>query len=463
MESQRALAAYREHFSAAGLPEAAWHEFGGLYRAFQSGATGKVEWSAVAPPQPGDVVPYAEIDLPGLRAEGQGLAAQLAWVVLNGGLGTSMRMQCAKSLVPVKGERTFLDLIVAHATTLRRGWQQDLPLLFMNSFATSDDTRAALALQGVRTACPGRGLPVEFVQHRFPRVRAADGAPFAPPDSKQAWAPPGHGNLYLALACSGTLEQLLAQGVRWVFVSNADNLGASPDPGILAFLARSGTQFAMEVTPRTAADVKGGTLVRYRGQLRLLEIAQVPTGREAEFQEIARFPAFNTNNLWLDLRALQERMAAGPLRLPLIVNRKSVAGVDVVQLETAMGAGIGLFDRAAGILVPRRRFAPVKTTDDLLVRRSDAYLEGEPSPLVPNPARDERLGPVVVKLDPVFYGSVPNLDLRIPDPPSLLEAASLELVGDVRLGRGVRVRGRVRLENRGPGPRLVGDRSVLSG
>ena len=219
----------------------------------------------------------------------------------------------------------------------------------------------------------------------------------------------------------------------------------------------------MEVPEKHTADDKGGTLMRRGGRLQLLEIAQVEEGHLSEFQDLGRFPVFNTNNLWVDLEALARRLQAGSLDLPLIVNRKEVEGVAVVQLETAMGAAIGQFERSAGVLVGRERFAPVKTTDDLLVRRSDVYVKSEASPLVVNPGRDPVLGPPLVELDPRYCRSVADLDRRVPVAPSLVGARSLRVVGDVHFGRGVQVRGDVEVRAGDGAPLMIDDGTVLSG
>ena len=68
----------------------------------------------------------------------------------------------------------------------------------------------------------------------------------------------------------------------------------------------------------------------------------------------------------------------GLLKLPLIKNKKTVNPRDadtaaVFQLETAMGSAIECFRSAGAVVVPRTRFAPVKTCNDLFVLRSDAY------------------------------------------------------------------------------------------
>jgi UTP--glucose-1-phosphate uridylyltransferase len=439
--------------------------FDRVYRVFRSGETGKIPWTEVAPPEPGDLGDMKELVGEDLRQSGESSLGQVVWIVLNGGLGTSMKMDRAKSLVPVKGRMTFLDLIARHVLALRERWGREIPILFMNSATTRDDTLQALqpyplAVQGAG----GAHLPLAFVQHRFPRICETDGLPFGDSGDPEAWAPPGHGNLYVALAGSGVLDQLLDRGVRWAFVSNADNLGASPDPSILGFVVSRRLELAMEVTPKTAADVKGGTLIRRSGRLELLEIAQVADDHVEDFKDVGTFSVFNTNNLWVDLKALRERLLRGSLDLPLIVNRKRVGSTAVVQLESAMGAAIGAFSAARGVLVPRCRFAPVKTTDDLLVRRSDVYLQGEESPLVPNPDRDPVLGPPVVSLDREYYAAVPDLDLRIPVPPSLVEASRLEVLGDVRFGAGVVLVGDVRIDGREASPPLrIEDGATLSG
>lgn len=464
MDVEEALRRILPQLASAGVSPEGTASFVRMYRAYRLGETGIVPWREVEPPQTGDLPRREDLEAGGWAAPGRRQLGRVAWIVLNGGLGTTMRMDRAKSLVAVKGTLSFLDLLARHVLDRRRDWGCALPLLFMNSFATRADTLAALAAYPL--AVPdgeGRPLPLDFVQHRFPRLQESDGLPFGDASDPAAWAPPGHGDLYASLQVSGLLGRLLRRGIRWVFVSNADNLGASLDPAILGWMAEKGYEFLMEVTPKTAADRKGGTLVRRRGRLELVELVQVPEEGRADFEDTDRFGVFNTNNLWVDLEALARRSGGGGLALPLIVNRKTVGGVPVVQLESAMGAAISTFDRTAGVLVSRRRFAPVKSVEDLVVRRSDAYVEGREAPLLPNPRRLPEWGPLVVRLDPRFFGAVEDLDVRMPDPLSLVEARTLEVRGDVRFGRGVTVRGDARVDNESAAPLLVPDGAVLGG
>ena len=194
---------------------------------------------------------------------------------------------------------------------------------------------------------------------------------------------PGHGDVFASLAATGLLGQLLEHGYEYLFLSNSDNLGATLEPKILSWLAAEGLPFVSEVVDRTEGDRKGGHLARRRsdGGLLLRETAQVPHEDQEAFEDISVHRYFNANNIWVSLRALDEKLreGGGVLELPMIVNRKTVDPTDpsspeVVQLETAMGAAIGVFEGAAAVHVPRDRFVPVKKTNDLLVVRSDAYV-----------------------------------------------------------------------------------------
>lgn len=372
--------------------------------------------------EPLEDVPALE-ELPDVDGEGP----KAAVVKLNGGLGTSMGLHGPKSLIEVKPGHTFLDVIARQA--------EGRPLVLMNSFSTDEATRAS----GVEARF--------FLQSREPKLREDDHLPVEwPQDPSLEWCPPGHGDVYVSLAASGMLEELLAEGVAYAFISNSDNLGALPDPRIPAWAAANDVPFVMEVVRGTPADRKGGHIARRRddGRIVLRETAQTPPDDDS-FTDVERWRYYNTNNLWIDLQALKQTLEddpAGP-ELPLIVNRKTVDPRDrtstpVIQLETAMGAAIGAIEGARAVLVPRTRFAPVKTTDDLLVVRSDAYEltdDGAMRPTFDGP-------PPVVALDPEFYKSLPDLERRFPHgPPSLREATRFAVHGDVTFGDGVVVRG----------------------
>jgi UTP--glucose-1-phosphate uridylyltransferase len=386
------------------------------------------------------------------RARGLAALREAVVVKLNGGLGTGMGLDKAKSLLPVKGGRTFLDLIAQQVLHLRRAHGIPLPLVLMNSFSTEADTLDALKNY---PELAQQAVPFSFRQNRIPKLRAEDLSPVDwPADPEKEWCPPGHGDLYAALSGSGMLDRLLAAGLRYAFVSNADNLGAGLDPDILGFLVATGAPFLMEVTARTEADRKGGHLAQRRnGGLLLRESAQCPPDETAQFQDIARHRYFNTNNLWIDLRQLADTMRAngGPPDLPVMINRKTVdprdaASTPVLQLETAMGAAIGVLPGAAALAVPRSRFAPVKTTDDLLALWSDAYVLGDDARLALAAQRNGR--PPAVKLDPKFYKAWPDFAARFPaGAPSLLECDALTVAGDILFGPEVVIQGRAQITN----------------
>jgi UTP--glucose-1-phosphate uridylyltransferase len=134
----------------------------------------------------------------------------------------------------------------------------------------------------------------------------------------------------------------------------------------------------------------------------------------------------------------------------------------VYQLETAMGSAISVFEGARALRVPRERFLPVKTTNDLLTVRSDVYETTDDHRVVPTPGRE--VGDLIVDLDPRFYKRVDQLDERFPvGPPSLANCYRFVVRGDVRFGQTVICLGdEITVEHRGPGRHEIHDGEVLS-
>jgi len=447
------FALFEQKMRAAGLPDVAIASFRRAYQTLVSGEKATLSEAELAPV--GDVPDQTA--LPAARAEGEAALARTVVIKLNGGLGTSMGMTRAKSLLPVKDGHSFLDVTARQIVRLRERTGAAVPLVLMNSFRTHADSLAALAPYGKLSG----SLPPDFLQHKVPRILAADLTPVAwPREPEHEWCPPGHGDLYPALQSSGLLAALLAGGYRTAFVSNADNLGAVLDPALLGWFVASGAPFAMEVKERSEADRKGGHLARTKdGRLVLRETAQCPPEERQGFEDVKRWRFFNTNNLWIDLPALARALAAahGVLPLPVIRNEKPVDPADpgsprVIQLETAMGAAISLFEGARAVRVSEERFAPVKTTSDLLRVRSDAYRRDAEERVLPAPGGLG--GAIDVELDGNFFRTVAQLDERTPHgPPSLVRCRRLVVRGDVRFGRGVVIEGDVTLEAP-PGGRL---------
>ena len=461
----RPVSASADKMRAEGVAEVAVDTFEQQLERLRGGERGVLAESEI---EPVAELPDAD-DLPDDEDGARAALARTVVIKLNGGLGTSMGMTGPKSLLEVKDGLTFLDITVRQILDLRARMDAPLPLVLMNSFATRDASLAALEAY---EDLPVEGVGLDFLQSKVPKLDADDLAPAAwPADPSLEWAPPGHGDLYPSLLSSGMLQALLDGGYRYAFVANVDNLGAVMEPRILAWFAREQIPFLMEVADRTAADRKGGHLAqRHGGGLVLREIAQTPDEDVDAFQDTSRHRFFNTNTLWIDLRALRDVLDErdGVLGLPMIVNRKTVDPADpsstaVLQLETAMGAAIDVFDGARAIRVPRERVAPVKTTDDLLALRSDAYVLHDDGVLALAPERDGPGAPLV-QLDPEHFKLVRDFEQRFPaGPPSLVGAERLTVRGDVAFGADVVVRGAVTVEQEGDGRRQIADGAVLEG
>jgi len=455
--SSDGLTACVEKMRADGVPDAAIDTFAHYYEQLAAGETGLLREE--------DLEPVAGLpDADALTEDSSTEVLDQAVVIkVNGGLGTSMGMTRAKSLLEVKDGLSFLDITAQQVLAERERSGARLPLVLMNSFATREDSVGALER---RAELAVDGVPADFVQSREPKL-LADGLEPAewPKAPALEWCPPGHGDLYPSLEASGMLATLLEQGYRYAFVSNADNLGATFDPCILAWFAAQELPFLSEVCDRTEADVKGGHIARRRegGGLVLRETAQTAPEDVVASQDVERHPYFNCNNLWMDLRAVAETLRArdGVLGLPIIVNRKTVDPSDkttpeVVQIETAMGAAIGVFAGAGALRVPRSRFVPVKTTDDLLVLRSDAYGLDAASRVVLAPERSGRQP--LVSLDPEHFKLVQDFEAHFPSgPPSLVACDRLDVEGDVTFGSSVTCRGDLRIQ----GPTRIPDGEVL--
>ncbi len=441
--SSAGLERARAKMSDAGIDPVAIETFAHYFRLLEHGETGMIAESSIEPLD-SESLDDVEID----DETASAALRTTAVIKLNGGLGTSMGMERAKSLLCVRKGMSFLDIIAKQVLHLRREHDATLPLMFMNSFRTSADTMDALARYA---DLPVAGLPLEFLQNREPKLLTKDLTPVSwPRDPDLEWCPPGHGDLYTALRGTGLLERLVDEGYERVFVSNSDNLGAVPDARIAGWFAESGAPFAIEAVRRTPSDKKGGHFARRKsdGRIVLRETAQTSKEDQASLADLDRHRFCSTNNLWFDLRAMAEALDArhGILGLPLIRNVKTVDPADpstpeVIQVETAMGAAIEVFEGARTIEVGRDRFVPVKTTNDLLVLRSDVYDVGQDFVL------DPAAGIPYVELDPAYYKLVPEFERRFPEgAPSLREASSLTVNGDWTFGARVKVVGDVALE-----------------
>lgn len=436
-----------DKMAAAGINQAAIDNFRYYWQQCASGVTGVIREDTIRPLLDPPQLASVEVSEDAARAALQ----QTVIIKLNGGLGTSMGLEAAKTLLPVRDGRSFLDLIVDQVRHARGRYDARLPLVFMDSFRTREDTLAALAPYADLVV---DGLPLDFLQNAEPKILADGLRPVEwPADPSLEWCPPGHGDLYPALWGTGLLDALIDAGFRYASVANGDNLGAAPNAELAGWFAASGAPYAAEVCPRTINDRKGGHLaVRIEdGQLILRDTAQTAAEEMEFFTDEHRHPYFHANNLWLDLEQVRDllRERNGVLGLPLIRNDKTVDPSDpsspkVIQLESAMGAAIEVFPGATAIAVGRDRFLPVKTTNELMLLRSDVFDLGEDGRLHSQVARIPE-----VDLDPAHYKLIDDFEALVTVVPSLRDAESLRVRGEWRFDAPAVVTGAVDLADTG--------------
>nr|CAG31629.1 hypothetical protein RCJMB04_8o6 [Gallus gallus] len=416
-----------------------------LFHRFLQEKGPSVDWGKIQRPPEDSIQPYEKIKARGLPDNIASVLNKLVVVKLNGGLGTSMGCKGPKSLIGVRNENTFLDLTVQQIEHLNKTYNTDVPLVLMNSFNTDEDTKKILQKYSL-----SRVKIYTFNQSRYPRINKETLLPIAKDvsysgENTECWYPPGHGDIYGSFYNSGLLDNLIAEGKEYIFVSNIDNLGATVDLYILNHLMNPPNgkrcEFVMEVTNKTRADVKGGTLTQYENKLRLVEIAQVPKAHVDEFKSVSKFKIFNTNNLWIALSAIKRLQEKNAIDMEIIVNPKTLdGGLNVIQLETAVGAAIKSFENSLGINVPRSRFLPVKTTSDLLLVMSNLYSLNAGS-LTMSEKREFPAVPLV-KLGSSFT-KVQDYLRRFESIPDMLELDHLTVSGDVTFGKNVSLKGTV--------------------
>jgi UTP--glucose-1-phosphate uridylyltransferase len=404
---------------------------------FHQGPSKVEDWSSIKYPDSKKLQDFSSLPSP----KPSRTALQLSKLVvgkLNGGMGTSMGCVGPKSLVKVRDNKSFLGLILEQIESLNREWSQKIPLLLMNSFYTHEKTQAHLSNLNFSSEIIG------FQQNKFPRLHAEDLSPLTTSKwGEQAYYPPGHGDFYQSIWQQGILQKFIDEGREILFISNADNLGAVVDPIILNYMDEFNVPFLMEVTAKTPADVKGGTLYQQDGKLKLLEIAHVPDDKVDEFYDPKKFKIFNTNNIWLNLVALNNRLKKGPLELSVLVNRKNVEEIPILQLETAIGSGLECFEGAVGLSVSRERFLPVKKTDDLLLVRSNLFSLNN-GKLARNPQRKSASLPIIELGD--FLQNIENFQNSFPVIPDLVNLEELKIKGAVRFEGAAFLQGKVYLQ-----------------
>lgn len=315
---------------------------------------------AVEPPAPDDFPPlpppgsdeHRRLSALGLQALDRG---EVALLVLSGGMATRMG-SVVKALVEALPGRSFLDLRLAEQRALALRHHRPFPLWLMTSEATDGPIRDAL---GDRLQTPGLAV---FQQHVALRLRP-DGSLFRDEQGQVSLYPTGHGDVPDALCGSGLLQAFRAQGGRYLWIANLDNLGATIDAALLGLHIERAHVLSVEVVQK--AGDRGGIPVRYQGRPIVCEEFRLPPSFDA-----ATVQSFNTNTFLCNADALDGY--AHPWTYCVV--EKKVAGQPVIQRERLVGE-LTFHLPTRFLLVPREgeasRFLPVKDPAELERRRPD--------------------------------------------------------------------------------------------
>jgi UTP--glucose-1-phosphate uridylyltransferase len=316
----------------------------------------------LTPPADGDVVPLPALgtaERRRLRERGLDLlrAKKVGVVILAGGMATRFG-GVVKAVVPVLGERTFLQIKHDDLAALATETGVAVPTYVMSSFATHDRIRAHLdekKLAGVEV---------------FPQLVSVrltpEGTVFTNNDGTTSAYATGHGDLTFALRHSGVLQRFREAGGTTLYMSNVDNLGATLDPAMVALHHELGAKITAEVVRKEKGD-KGGAPARLDGVPQIIEGFRFPKNFDQD-----SIPVFNTNTFLLDAAAIDR-----DFDLPFYRVEKSVEGRTAVQFERLVGE-LTAFLPSKFVEVPRAgeegRFLPAKDPEELARRLDEIAL-----------------------------------------------------------------------------------------
>lgn len=473
MNKQNILNASLKKIKQAGLSSDVLVFFSSLLKKIIDGDRGFISHlEDIKPLDPSKVVSINSLSEESIVDAGKSSMKHLAVIKLNGGLGTGMGLNKAKSLLKIKDDQCYLDIIVKQILGLRSKYKVKIPLVFLNSFNTRLDTLEYLSKYDDLLT---DDFPLDIIQNKFPKIRQDNLMPADHSDDSLNWNPPGHGDLYSVLTNSGLLNKFLGKGYRYAFVSNVDNLQATIDVRLLGYMIINNVPFIIETAKRTEADKKGGHLAQsiIEGSLVLRERANCPEEQLPEFENIDTFSDFSTNNIWFDLRKLKDKISEnkGVLPLDLIVNSKcnnphiseklatKQDKVKVFQIETAMGSAVKLFKSSSAIRVDtNERFLPTKKIGDLFLLRSNACSLTKDSQIIWSNGCFKPL----VLLDSE-YKNVKDLDSICPfGYPSLKKLKRLEIRGRIIFGKDVSIEGNVSIINKGTKPVKIKEGKIIN-
>ena len=280
-------------------------------------------------------------------------AGHVAVAILAGGMATRFG-GVVKAAVPVTEGLSFLTLKLRDIAHVARTAGTRLTVCLMTSFATH-----APISEMARQACSSE-LRVEAFPQFVSLRMLPTGELFRGADGKLSPYAPGHGDFVPALRRAGLLEQLRSQGVRYLFVSNVDNLAATLDPATIALHIERAAELSFEVAPLATGD-KGGVPARVQGRLQIVEALRYPLG----FDERS-IPLFSINNFVMSVAAIDRDFDLSWFRVA-----KQVEGVTVVQFERLINQ-LTAYLPSAALLVAREgadgRFLPVKDPPELSAR-----------------------------------------------------------------------------------------------
>ena len=249
--------------------------------------------------------------------------------------------------------------------------------------------------------------------------------------------PGGHGQNFIVL--KDIYRELYAEGKRFIYLGNVDNLGFTVNPSALALLALKGSRAGFDFAFRTPVDVKGGVLViDQNGKLNCADIGAAISKEELiEMEKRGKKILFNCATGLFNLEYLVENIDSIIENLPMRISDQDKDAGKYSQAEQITWEIIGIMDDILIFGINKyKRFLAAKLLIEGLMT-SGVGLDRPDFPTDENPEKDlklvaQNLHNGLINLLGTTYGMKLLNDRWVPKP---VEELKSEIIGKLSVAK----------------------------
>lgn len=330
--------------------------------------------------------------------------SRFAYFTMAGGISTSMG-GCSKAILKAKKNLTFLEIKLNHVRAEQKKYKCKIPFILMTNEDTDKSITEFLSknnrLEDIDLIKIIQPVTVRF-EETSQGLRVA-----TLKNGEPSYAPGGHYDAFILL--KEIKQQLKNKGIKTIYVTNIDNLGATIDPLLLGIHLKEKSLFTPEIA-RKELDDKGGTFAKIQGKLRLLEGPMVPDDYKEKFADTQINKYFNTNLIYLDT-SLLDNFEEINSEVPTFINKKIIEQKKMFGFEAAIGLIFGIKKSILIEVERQKRFLPIKFLSDLWLLRSNFMTLNEETWAV----SQEKNKKPLIKINSEFLPNLEEFEQKIAD------------------------------------------------